>query len=417
MANGLLDLLGGLGTKPPAYLEGLLGAQQTEDLRKQSIGTGLANALVGYLAMPKNQNLGLGRILAGTAQAGIGGAQGVYDTATQDYLKAQQMSEAQRKIDQQKLLQAEVAKIQDPQERLYAQLAPEQYVANKAKAMKPAAKMLQANEVDQLRASGYNIPAGAVVQLDENGKLSLAEGTFQKEGAGTQLDKLVAAKAKLVAINPNDPNIKLYDSAIAKETQFAPTASTNVKIENFVPAAQQLQKSSAESLVKNYDTLQFVPQTIATMQQAKQLVPSAVNFTGSLGEQKLQLSKFFNNNFGTNIDPTGIQSAEQLRSALFTNVMDNLKKMDASPSQQQQAVMQKAFGTLETDPKSLPKIIDIYENILRDKVKIHNSRVDQITKKIELPYDLKVNIPESVQQNETLQQRIERVKREIQGGK
>jgi hypothetical protein len=96
MANGLLDLLGGLGTTPPAYLEGLLGQPATEDLRKRSIGTGLANALVGYLAMPKNQNLGLGRILAGSAQAGLEGARGVYTDATQDYMQAQKIAEMQR---------------------------------------------------------------------------------------------------------------------------------------------------------------------------------------------------------------------------------------------------------------------------------------------------------------------------------
>jgi hypothetical protein len=104
MANGLLDLLGGLGTTPPAYLEGLLGQPATEDLRKRSIGTGLANALVGYLAMPKNQNLGLGRILAGSAQAGMQGAQGVYDTATADYMQQQKIEEMQR-AKQQRVLQ------------------------------------------------------------------------------------------------------------------------------------------------------------------------------------------------------------------------------------------------------------------------------------------------------------------------
>lgn len=96
MANGLLDLLGGLGTTPPAYMEGLLGAQQTEDLRKRSIGTGLANALIGYLATPKNQNLGLGRILANTAQAGIGGAQGVYSSAIEDYQTKAKIDEMNR---------------------------------------------------------------------------------------------------------------------------------------------------------------------------------------------------------------------------------------------------------------------------------------------------------------------------------
>lgn len=100
MANGLLDVLGNaLGTTPPAYLEGLLGTQATEDLRKRSIGSGLVNALVGYAAMPKNQNLGLGRILAGAAQAGMQGAQGVYDTATKDYMTSQQIAEMKRKQD------------------------------------------------------------------------------------------------------------------------------------------------------------------------------------------------------------------------------------------------------------------------------------------------------------------------------
>jgi hypothetical protein len=97
MANGLLDLLGGLGTTPPSYLEGLLGAQPVEDLRKRSIGTGVANALIGYLAAPKNQNLGLGRILASSAQAGLEGARGVYTDATQDYMQAQKIAEIKRK--------------------------------------------------------------------------------------------------------------------------------------------------------------------------------------------------------------------------------------------------------------------------------------------------------------------------------
>jgi hypothetical protein len=96
MANGLLDLLGGLGTTPPAYLEGLLGAQPTEDLRKRSIGTGIANALIGYLATPKNQNLGLGRILASSAQAGLEGARGVYSNAVEDYQTNAKIEEMRR---------------------------------------------------------------------------------------------------------------------------------------------------------------------------------------------------------------------------------------------------------------------------------------------------------------------------------
>jgi hypothetical protein len=119
MANGLLDLLGGLGTTPPAYLEGLLGAQPTEDLRKRSIGTGIANALIGYLATPKNQNLGLGRILANTAQAGMQGAQGVYDSATADYMQAQKIEEMQRAKEQREARELAISQLPAEQQALY----------------------------------------------------------------------------------------------------------------------------------------------------------------------------------------------------------------------------------------------------------------------------------------------------------
>ena len=99
--KGFAGLLGNVfGTAPPAYMEGLLGQQATEDLRKRSIGTGIANALIGYAGMPKNQNLGLGRILAGAAQAGIGGARGVYQNATQDYVQGQAIEQAKQKQEQ-----------------------------------------------------------------------------------------------------------------------------------------------------------------------------------------------------------------------------------------------------------------------------------------------------------------------------
>jgi hypothetical protein len=95
-------------------LEGLLGQPATEDLRKRSIGTGLANALVGYLAMPKNQNLGLGRILAGAAQAGMQGAQGVYTGALGDYETQQKIAAFERAKKQQDALDAFRAGIGKP---------------------------------------------------------------------------------------------------------------------------------------------------------------------------------------------------------------------------------------------------------------------------------------------------------------
>jgi len=135
MANGLLDYISGFGATPPEYLGGLLGQEAVDKLKGRAATTGIANAVLGYLAAPKNQNLGLGRIIGQSLQAGMQGAQGVYDTAAQDYMAQQKIADLQRKQAQQAQMQSMIAGIQDPNERLFAELAPEQYVTSKLKPM------------------------------------------------------------------------------------------------------------------------------------------------------------------------------------------------------------------------------------------------------------------------------------------
>ena len=223
-----LSLLGSaLGTTPPSYMEGLLGQQATEDLQKRSIGTGIANALIGYMAMPKNQNLGLGRILAGAAQAGQQGAAGVYSGALDDYMTQQKVAEMKRKVDLQNQVEKMISGL-SPEEQVYARLAPEQWVANKAKAAKPTGGILSAAEVDYLRSQGYNIPAGALVQKDENNKISIVEGTAPKEGLDIQ--RAQTYRDALYKANPNDPRIKQVDDYITKLSTFAPPNQLTVTL-------------------------------------------------------------------------------------------------------------------------------------------------------------------------------------------
>src|SRR5512137_1436113 len=92
----LLDSVLSFGATQPEYLNNIVGQQGTEDLRKKAATTGVFNALVGYLATPKNQGLGLGTILGNTLMAGQQGAQGVYDQATQDYMMQQKIDEMNR---------------------------------------------------------------------------------------------------------------------------------------------------------------------------------------------------------------------------------------------------------------------------------------------------------------------------------
>jgi hypothetical protein len=76
---------------------GLLGQDAVDKLKGRAATTGIANAVLGYLAAPKNQNLGLGRIIGQSLQAGMTGAQGVYDTALNDWKTKTSIEDYNRK--------------------------------------------------------------------------------------------------------------------------------------------------------------------------------------------------------------------------------------------------------------------------------------------------------------------------------
>ena len=88
------------GTAPES-LAGLLGEQATKDLQRKAMTTGLINTALGYLVQPKNQNLGLGRILGQSLMSGMTGAQGVYTGALEDWQTKQKIADLQRTQKQQ----------------------------------------------------------------------------------------------------------------------------------------------------------------------------------------------------------------------------------------------------------------------------------------------------------------------------
>ena len=203
--KGFAGLLGNVfGTAPPAYMEGLLGQQATEDLRKRSIGTGIANALIGYAGMPKNQNLGLGRILAGAAQAGIGGARGVYQNATQDYVQGLSIEEAKRKQDRQRELESMISGIADPNERRLALISPEKYVQNKLNPESPFAKFdVTAFTRESVAAYQQSQNPADLVALNEEKKAALPwyvrideQGKYKIDPEFSELERIKASTGR-----------------------------------------------------------------------------------------------------------------------------------------------------------------------------------------------------------------------------
>jgi hypothetical protein len=109
---------------PPTMITGLLGEQEAERLRKQSIGTGLVGALIGGLtAAPLYRTQGLAPILGQALSAGMQGSQNVYSNALEGYMTQQKIAEMQRQQKERQVREEAIASL-SPEEQAIARIDP-----------------------------------------------------------------------------------------------------------------------------------------------------------------------------------------------------------------------------------------------------------------------------------------------------
>lgn len=145
---------------------------------------------------------------------------------------------------------------------------------------------------------------------------------------------------------------------------------------------------------ENFSRLRDAPTALKNIEEAKALIPQSSAFMGTGGGKMLEAVKLLNNRLGFQINTEGVKSAEELRSRVFFQILENLKKMDASPSQKQQEVMMEALGNLDTDPNALSSILDAFGDAVRDKVNTHNSIVMDAEKRgTKFPHGVTIQLP------------------------
>ena len=235
-------------------------------------------------------------------------------------------------------------------------------------------------------ATTPNIPSGG-----------LGSGTYGMGGGFNTLPATVGA-ATPVATSPNMMLQGAQPPATAPTgyTQATPKGPASIiNVNTQTTASEEAQKQFMQSSRITYDQLKQAPTVLENIEKAKALVPIAKGFMGTGGETMLEAAKFMNNRLGTSIDTAGIKSAEELNSRLFMGIMDNLKKMDAQPSQQQQAAMKQALGNLGTDPNAMNAVLDVFGDIVRGKVDIHNTEVmGAEARGVKFPYNPVIKLKE-----------------------
>jgi hypothetical protein len=209
------------------------------------------------------------------------------------------------------------------------------------------------------------------------------------QGGQTQVVRVPAFGGNAATVGTY-ADVPLPDAVQAQNVQKANAGANRqtMQVNTMLPASEETQKQFMQESRQTYGTLKQAPTVLDNIEKAKALVPQAKGFMGAGGESVLQAASFLNNRLGTSIDTKGVTSAEELRSRLFLGIMDNLKKLDSQPSQQQQAALQIALGSIGTDPTALPRVLDVFGETIRQKVDLYNEEVQSAEGRgVKFPYN------------------------------
>lgn len=273
-------------------------------------------------------------------------------------------------------------------------------------AMAPTAAPAAGGDVNALRRqlvalSSIDDPRAKALAEVIKGQITEASKPYVVGG------RLVTGGGKeLYTAPPETSDIKEYEYAKKNQgykgsftdfMQIKPTASAArsfTAVNTNLPASEEAQKEFMREMRQTFSALKQAPTVLDNIDKAKALVPQAKGFMGAGGESILQAASFLNNRLGTSIDTKGITSAEELRSRLFLGIMDNLKKLDSQPSQQQQAALQVALGSIGTDPSALPRVLDVFGDTIRQKVELYNEEARGAEGRgVKFPYNPTIKLP------------------------
>lgn len=253
----------------------------------------------------------------------------------------------------------------------------------------------------QAQAPSYN-PQNAIAALYKGG---FGPEAFEMESKVSQneIAKILAGAKLRESMNPKAPTSRSFLSGKETVTQEFDTATGQWKevgrgvkapLVQVDTGTKEADKEFIKETRENFSRLRDAPTALKNIEEAKLLIPKAGVFMGTGGGTLLESAKFLNNRLGLQIQTEGVKSAEELRSRVFFQILENLKKMDASPSQKQQEVMMQALGNLDTDPNALASILDAFGDAVRDKVSTHNAIVTDAEKRgTKFPHRVTVDIP------------------------
>jgi hypothetical protein len=262
-----------------------------EKLRKQATTTGLINTALAFAAQPRNQQYGSVLPYAARAlMAGQQGAQGVYQGALQDYQTRQQIEEAKRKQEQQQAQQELLGGIQDPTQRLAAQLAPQKYAEAVLRPTEARARLMTKEE--QVKSG---LPEEGRYQVKPDGTFDLVPGTAPEK---------IATPASIQEYNFARQQGFTGSFENWKQSQKPAGVTVSVGGENF---AKEFGRGTAANIQESFTQARSAQDTLTRINDLRPIIKQGV-FAGPLSTSQRTVAQI-----ASKLGTTGADTEDTLR--------------------------------------------------------------------------------------------------------
>jgi hypothetical protein len=309
--------------------------------------------------------------------------------ALAQYARQAQESMAQT---QQRLAAAKASEAAAGRERLQG-VDKDIQIANELSTIQDTLDQLKAQPASPERDRAMNLLTTRYTELQ---RLTSKEKADQKISYGPEADR--ASKAQF-GVNFNEltqPQAAVIDKLLEERgVKKSASGAAQLNVNAYTPASVEAQKQFIQDVSKERAGLRNAPDAIKNIEAAKKLIPTASTFMGKGGEPLLAAASFLNNRLGLGISTQGVTDATVLRTRLFEGILDNLKKLDSQPSQEQQRVLSEALGNLGTDPAALEQILNRIGETVTDRVDRYNTDVTESEARgIKFPFKPQITLPQ-----------------------
>lgn len=367
----LFDLFG-IGSSPD-YLSGFLSEEERRRLQERAGQNAMLQAGLSMLANSgySQTPVSLGQILGAGGQAGLQGYQSTLQQGAQDVIMQQRMQEMKRK------------QAQDMMQMQAVEQAAQQY-PEYADAIRANPELLKDIVKSQINVEvEYKDAGDRLVPVNKRtGEPVSNLQPIPKVETTDKLTNLIRIRDRLVAENPNNPNIKPYNDAIEKESQRAPAQVTQINMPFESNYQKTLGTKVAETQLNEYETANKAANNIQKIDMTLNQIQNSDATTG-LGAEVINNVNRFRAQFlndkkaGKKVADTQILDAF-LGSDVFPQIGAlgiGAKGLD-TPAERE-FLRQVMTGTINMDKAALLRMTQIRRDIEKRAIDRYNKGVQQ----------------------------------------